>query len=403
MSDSSASMLLFTHNRIILSRYPVFYCKKMELQINSELKSLIPKLTNDEFNQLEKNILEEGIRDPLCLWNGVIIDGHNRYEIAQIYELEFQTIEMEFPHIDDVKLWMAFNQKGRRNLTKAALIELGLSVVAPILEKRAKENLSKAGKEFGKGMEQPCTNSDNPIKPINTIQEVANFAEVGRNTVAEYKKILDKAPEKKQELIEGKITIHKAYSNVKKKERKIEIEEQRTQIEKENFSDLIGLYDVISIDPPWPYGRAYDPDGSRVSNPYPEMSIEQIKAVELPVKEDSIIWLWTTHAFLKDAFDIMEHWGFDYKATLVWNKEKMGLGSWLRMQCEFCIIGIKGKPFYHNTTERDIISEPRREHSRKPDNFFTLVERVCAGKKLEYFSREKREGWDVFGNDTNKF
>jgi len=67
------------------------------------------------------------------------------------------------------------------------------------------------------------------------------------------------------------------------------------------------------------------------------------------------------------------------------------------------LVGIKGKPHWENTTWRDLIREPRREHSRKPDLFYEMVESVTLGRRLEYFSREKRNGWEVFGNDVAKF
>jgi N6-adenosine-specific RNA methylase IME4 len=73
------------------------------------------------------------------------------------------------------------------------------------------------------------------------------------------------------------------------------------------------------------------------------------------------------------------------------------------MQCEFCLVGVKGSPIWTNTTERDIIREVRREHSRKPNSFYELVDKITVGKKLDYFSREKRENWDTYGNDTEKF
>jgi N6-adenosine-specific RNA methylase IME4 len=79
------------------------------------------------------------------------------------------------------------------------------------------------------------------------------------------------------------------------------------------------------------------------------------------------------------------------------------MGAWLRMQCEFVLVGIKGKPTWSNTTWRDIIREPRREHSRKPDAFYDMVADITVGRRLEYFSRERREGWEVLGNDVEKF
>lgn len=195
----------------------------------------------------------------------------------------------------------------------------------------------------------------------------------------------------------------------KKEERIVKIEKQIEDINTGKLPELQGKFSVVSVDPPWPYEgesekvTTYDPNGRRVANPYPEMSIESIKSIELPVLDDSIVFLWTTHKFIKDAFDILQAWGFEYKATMVWDKEKIGMGAWLRMQCEFCLVGIKGKPYWENTSYRDIIREPRREHSRKPDAFFEMVENITKGRRLEYFSREKRNNWEVFGNDTDKF
>jgi N6-adenosine-specific RNA methylase IME4 len=115
------------------------------------------------------------------------------------------------------------------------------------------------------------------------------------------------------------------------------------------------------------------------------------------------LFLWTTHAFIFDAKALLDAWGFEYKATGVWDKGKMGMGHWLRMQCEFFLVGIKGKPIWNNTKWRDIIRENRREHSRKPEAFYEMVEDITVGRRLDYFSREKRLGWEVVGNDTEKF
>ena len=170
------------------------------------------------------------------------------------------------------------------------------------------------------------------------------------------------------------------------------------------------------IDPPWPYEleldehgdpirqvSSYDAEGRRAANQYPEMSIKEIADLHIPAQDDSVMWLWTTHRFMRDSFQLLEDWGFEYKVMLVWDKQKMGMGHWLRLQCEFCLLAIKGNPVWENTHVRDILSVPRREHSRKPDEFFEMVDKVCQGAKLDYFSREKRPGWDQIGNDVDKF
>ena len=164
-----------------------------------------------------------------------------------------------------------------------------------------------------------------------------------------------------------------------------------------------GLFDVIVIDPPWNYGGNYNPDGRRVSSPYPEMALDELKELAIPSSDDCVLWLWTTHKFIWDAKFLLEHWGFDYKAILTWDKDKMGMGSWLRMQCEFCLMGVKGKPILLRNDVRDIINEPRRQHSRKPDSFYNIVETLTIGRKLDYFSREPKEGWEGYGAETAKF
>jgi len=378
------------------------------MQILKELEVLIPPLTSEEFKQLERNILEEGIRDPLVTWNGILVDGHNRYRIATEYDIDFVTIEKEFTDMNAVKEWMINNQFGRRNLPAYERGKLALRL-KDIYSQKAKETKAEKVSHYRQTGEV-CQIS---VKP-DTKKDLAKIANVSHDTINKIEKIEAKASDEvKQKLSVGTMSINEAYKEIKKEEKKVErvelIQKQIEDIEEGLLPDLVGLFDVVSVDPPWPYEgeskniTSFDSVGRRVANPYPEMSIEQIKAIELPLMENAVVLLWTTHKFLPDAFEILKEWNLDYKATLVWNKEKIGMGAWFRMQCEFCLVGIKGKPYWENTTYRDIIIESRREHSRKPDSFFEMIEKITMGNRLEYFSREKREGWKVFGNDVNKF
>jgi len=247
----------------------------------------------------------------------------------------------------------------------------------------------------------------------HTKSKVLENAGISRGTASRCEKVADIPEEKREQIIaeakENKkpISTKKVLSEKKTKAKKANVVKQEIEIANTELPVLSRKYHVISIDPPWPYENGkqntYDADSRRVANPYPEMSIEQIGEIQIPSDDDCVLWLWTTHRFLPDSFELLKEWGFTYKATMVWDKEKIGMGHWLRMQCEFCLLAIKGNPVWENTTVRDIISSPRREHSRKPDEFFEMVDDICVGAKLEYFSREKREGWDTFGNDTDKF
>lgn len=381
------------------------------MQILKELEILIPPLTSEEFKQLERNILEEGIRDPLVTWNGILVDGHNRYRIATEYDIDYETVEKEFADMNAVKEWMINNQFGRRNLNNYQRSVLALQL-EDVFKAKAKENLVLSGENYGKGTQI----SANPIiQKVETRQEIAKVANVSHDTISKVKKIEATAsPEIKAKVSTGQISINEAYKEIKKEEkideRKKDIEKQLFDIESGNLPELIGKYEVIAIDPPWAYEEKgglsttdYNPETTRGATPYPTMKVNEIKEINLPLTDNAVLFLWTTHAFLKDSFEILEHWNLKYKATLVWDKERMGMGRTIRLQCEFCLIAFKGNPIFNGSSERDIIREARREHSRKPDAFYQYVERCTIGRKLEYFSREKRTNWEIYGNEVEKF
>lgn len=405
----------------------------MNIVIDNEFKNLIPPLTPEEFAGLKQSLMSEGCRDPLVLWGDILIDGHNRYDICTRKNIPFTTVKKEFASREDAILWMIDNQEARRNLTAYARGVLEERRIA-ILQKQAKANQAAAG---GDKKSEECkrtafceitksdsasgkreSSCDKPSK-IDVTKELAKRIGTGEQTasriltlnkriaqaIEEEKPIAGRKPEElKAQLISGNVSINEAYQAVKKEERQQLIQKQVEEIEQGNIEKPTGLFDVISIDPPWNYGTSFDAAGRRVANPYPEMSQEQLKNLEIPAKENCVMFLWTTQKFIWDAKELLDAWGFTYRAMLVWDKEKIGMGDFIRMQCEFCLIGIKGKPVFRDEHGiRDIIREPRREHSRKPDAFYQLVNSLCVGDKLDFFSREHREGWSCYGNDTEKF
>lgn len=164
-----------------------------------------------------------------------------------------------------------------------------------------------------------------------------------------------------------------------------------------------GEYACIVIDPPWPYEMAFNEQFNCGGLPYPALTIEALAAMSIPAADDCIVWLWTTNAFVHEAYHLLSAWGFEDKTIMTWVKPGMGLGRWLRGQTEHCILAIRGKPKIHLTNQTTVLHAPRREHSRKPDEFFHLVEELCSGPRLEMFAREPRDGWEAQGNETGKF
>ena len=165
----------------------------------------------------------------------------------------------------------------------------------------------------------------------------------------------------------------------------------------------VGQFATIVVDPPWPYGSRAEDETHRARNPYPDLPLDDMARLEIPAADDCILWLWTTNAFMHDAYHILEAWGFEPKTILTWGKDRMGLGDWLRGQTEHCILAVKGSPKVTLTNQTTLLCGPMREHSRKPDEFYALVEVLCPEPRLEMFARQTRDGWESHGNEIDKF
>lgn len=183
------------------------------------------------------------------------------------------------------------------------------------------------------------------------------------------------------------------------------------------LTKLSGQYQCIVIDPPWFYRLRPNDKTHRNRIPYQPMRIEQIKAlpiVELSDSSGCILWLWFTNNHMLEAAQCLQTWGFELKTILTWekvtknSKTHLGVGHWLRNCTEHCALAVRGnvKAFAGRslTNESTILHANRREHSRKPEEFYQLVDKLCPDMtKLEMFARESRPGWDCWGDEASKF
>lgn len=211
---------------------------------------------------------------------------------------------------------------------------------------------------------------------------------------------LDRLDAETQEEVAALVVAGEAKT-VKAASKRIKKEKQIAAIETATIAP--GQYHVVVVDPPWRYKNRRNDPSHRAANPYPDMTIEEIKALEIPAHDDCILWLWTTNAFMEQAHQIAQHWDFEVKTILTWVKDKMGLGDWLRGKTEHCLMCVKGSPVIDLSNQTTVVYGPLREHSRKPDEFYELVDTLCVGEKIELFAREQREGWSTYGNETTKF
>jgi N6-adenosine-specific RNA methylase IME4 len=189
-----------------------------------------------------------------------------------------------------------------------------------------------------------------------------------------------------------------------------------------------GHYGAILADPPWHFQvwkgafSANSVSGARASrapeyNTMREQELASLSIGELAA-DDCVLFLWVCWPTLEQSLRLIEAWGFKYKTCgFAWikadatqaeffqeeTKASMGLGYWTRANSEVCLLATRGKPKRLAADVRQGIVSPKREHSRKPEGVHKSIERLVAGPYLELFARAPRTGWDVWGNQTDKF
>jgi len=332
-----------------------------------------------------------------------------RMKTMELAKLEKATqMLIEAKSLDEVKHIIDIAEAAK---TYAKAAKLGLDAqnhaaeIAILARRKAGEFLAQLERDQGFRTDLTSSNVGKSSDYKETIQESGisyqdanRWQQVAAVPEETFKEFIERTKTDGKEL-----TTYGVIKIARQLQREEYIEKQTEEIQSNKFLPPSGTFDVIVIDPPWQYGTKYDPNGRRAANPYPEMSLEEIAKINLPASNDCILWLWTTHKFMRHSFDLLDQWGFRDVAIVTWVKDRMGLGSWLRSQSEFCIMAVKGSPKVNLTNQTTIINGALREHSRKPDEFYQFVDSLCIGYKLDYFSREKRDGWVVFGNDTEKF
>jgi hypothetical protein len=182
----------------------------IQLKIDHEFKSLIPPLTDEEYQQLTDLLLKEGCRDALITWNGTIIDGHNRYEICKYHNINFRTEEKQFGNRDEAKEWIIRNQFGRRNLSDYNRSVLALELKSLISAKAKERQLS--------GLKNQNVVPQHVAERGETNEELAKIAGVSHETIRRVELIQKEAPkEVKEKVAKGEMSIRQGYYSVRPK------------------------------------------------------------------------------------------------------------------------------------------------------------------------------------------
>ena len=175
-------------------------------------------------------------------------------------------------------------------------------------------------------------------------------------------------------------------------------------------------YGAIIADPPWQFANRTEkmaPEHKRL-NRYSTLTLQEIK--ELPVSvvvaESSHLYLWIPNALLQEGLEVMKAWGFQYKTNIIWHKirkdggpDGRGVGFYFRNTTEMVLFGNRGRLRTLSPGKRqvNIIRSQKREHSKKPDELYNIVESCSPGPYLELFARGQKQGWDQWGNEVEDY
>jgi len=371
------------------------------LKIHPAFSDLLKPLSDEEYKSLEQSILTEGCKHPIEVWNGYIVDGHNRHDICLRQGIDFKVIHRDFAGEDHAKLWILLNQFSRRNLTDGDKIE-NISKIREILERIAILN-QKSGKPLEvEGFEEikeifnvtwvpkygsKETNSEKRRRQNeNTVNaQLAKIANVSPDKVFKYEAIkkLGKA-EEILEVKEGTRKINPTYEEIKRRYRS---EEAKKEFPKEK-------YRVIYADL---YERAPDDPMLGWSMKRPIEKLNKIPVSKF-LDDQAIAFLWTPINFLKKTLDLMTIWGFKYQTMFIGKTSQPFKGKHNSMEHYLLLIGTKlgCLPDIEKRVSSDL-TQYLDDKERNADAR-TLVEMMYpSGNKIEFFADQNPLfGWDHY-------
>ena len=367
------------------------------------LANILPLVQGAEFDRLVSDIAEQGLLNAITTYRGLILDGRNRERGCHAAGVEPRYVEFEGK---DPAAFVLSQNLARRHLgpSERAMVAARMAKLKWGQRSDRVEGqicLSKAAQLLGVG-ERSVKSARVVLE--HGIPELCEAIDHGRLAVYDAEKAARLPGEAQTQFLEaaaaGK-TFSAWQTNYGRRERAAALAAQTTAMPTGEKK-----WPVILVDPPWDYDiSAPARECSHPAQHYPVMSLADICA--LPVAdlaaESCVLFLWTTAPCLEQAFEVLRAWGFKYKSSLVWDKEIMGMGHWVRGQHEHLLIASKGAPPLPPTESvpASVFRERRREHSRKPEASYRIIEAMYpALPKIELFARQVRPGWDVWGNEV---
>jgi N6-adenosine-specific RNA methylase IME4/ParB-like chromosome segregation protein Spo0J len=374
------------------------------------LADIFPMVEGQEFADLVADIREHGLHEPIVVFEGMVLDGRNRYRACGAAGVEptFTVYQGDDPvaYVISLNLKRRHLSESQRAMVAAKLATLRDGQRADLVKGvpigRASALLKVSERSIARAREVMSCGA----------AELVQAVEHGRVSVSAAADIATQPIQQQRELVAtGEREILRAAQQIRAKKAEIRraerIERLALTCNQNSPFPRDRRYAVLYADPPWHF-EVYNEDSGverAAGNHYPTMSLEEMCA--LPVShlatDAAVLFLWTTAPHLQESFQVLAAWDFEYKTNIVWVKDKIGLGYFVRNQHELLLIATRGDMPSPSPANRppSVISAPRREHSRKPDEAYALIEQMYPElSKIELFARQTRPGWQAWGNEV---
>jgi N6-adenosine-specific RNA methylase IME4/ParB-like chromosome segregation protein Spo0J len=375
------------------------------------LASILPLLDGEDFASLVADIKAHGLREPVIIYEDMVLDGRNRLRACEAAGVEptFSVYQGDDPvaYIVSLNLRRRHLDESQRAMVAAKLATLKLG-----------DNQHSEGLPIGRSSEL-LNVGERTVARAREVQEhgtpeLVHAVERGAVSVSAAADVATLSAQEQREIVaRGEREILRAAQDIRARKAEIRRAERIERLAATcNHSTPFPSerrYAVLYADPPWQF-RVYDENSSIASEHgaagvhYPCMSTNAICA--LPVKElatdAAVLFLWTTAPHLPEALQVVAAWGFTYKTHAVWVKDWIGLGYFVRNQHELLLVATRGDMPSPSPANRpsSVIDAPRRGHSRKPDEAYEMIEQMYPElPKIELFARHTRPGWDAWGNE----
>jgi N6-adenosine-specific RNA methylase IME4 len=338
-----------------------------------------------EYAAFRADIDRRGLQVPLEVTErGIVLDGRQRLRAALELGLERVPVLVVAP-VDELD-----------HMLRAAILRRQLSAsqkAALVLELEQEQYVQLRGEAAERQRANLKQSTEVATLPPRgkTSELAAGWAGVGARTLQDAATVKQHDPQLFEQVKQGRLGAADAARRVRRA--------LRDQALPAPAPLPQGPFELIYADPPWQLGGA---DSDRApENHYPTMPLADIEALTVPAAEDALLFLWAVSSLLPQAFAVMQAWGFDYRTSLVWVKDKIGLGSWVRHRHELLLVGRRGSFPAPDPADRpdSVIEAARGRHSQKPACVYELLERMYPrASKLELFARTSRPGWSAWGN-----